>query len=49
MIETAYLPERVMERPNLAKLREDLLSRQVDEWNDKLKYRRDKRELRLLN
>lgn len=43
MIETAYLPAKGLNTTQIDKMREHLLLRQVEQWNDKIKCRRDKR------
>jgi hypothetical protein len=48
LIETAYLGGRRWEREVWGDKRLELIGRRVDEWSEKGKNRRDKRELRLL-
>lgn len=36
-------------RDELLRKKESLMMRQVDQWNDKVKNRKDKREIRMLN
>lgn len=48
LIETAVLPQGGIELEELTRKREALLARRVEEWDERVKNRRDKREIRML-
>jgi hypothetical protein len=48
LIETAVIPQRGIELEELTRKREALLARRVEEWDERIKNRRDKREIRML-
>lgn len=47
-IETAYLPSLHFPYDSLAKKREELMNRRVGNWNDFVKGKKERREIRML-
>lgn len=49
LIETVDVSGLSIGRDELLRKKESLMLRQVEQWNEKVKNRRDKREIRMLN
>ena len=48
LIETAYLPSLHLSHDSLAEKKEELLNRRVGNWNDFVKGKKERREIRML-